>query len=40
MQEPLTEARFGGGVDSLAALDAEVEGPEDLGDADEEVAFC
>ena len=39
MQETLTQARLRRGVYFLARLDAEVERPEEFGDADEEVAF-
>ena len=39
MQEPLAQPGLGAGVEARAALDAEAEGPEQLGDADEEIAF-
>ena len=39
MQEALTQAHLRGGVHFLTEPDAEVEGPEEFGDADEEVAF-
>ena len=40
VQEPLTKTSFGGSVNLLAALDAEVERPEQFRHADEEISFC